>query len=216
VCRREAIGTPDGVTVVLPIRLYGDPILRRRAGRITDFGEPLARLASDMVETMVDADGAGLAATQVGVPLRVFVMSGTSPATRDPEHPLTPEEERAATTVHVNPEIVPEAGRQDAVEGCLSLPGLVFEGVPRHLALTLRYQDVTGARHERRFEGRTAVIVQHEVDHLDGVLFIDRLDPATRSAFMEEHRSDIAEFQRSARAYLKELDARGRAPSRQR
>jgi peptide deformylase len=198
--------------VVHPIRLYGDPCLRRRARPITEFDDALASLADDLIETMQAAEGAGLAAPQIGVPARLFVMSGFAGGYPDPDEPPSPEEERAAAVVVVNPVLVDRHGTHHAAEGCLSLPGLVHEAVPRSSRLRLRYQDLEGAPVEREVSGREAVVVQHETDHLDGVLFIDRLDDGERLAFMEEHRGDIAEFQRSARAHLKELrgDARGR------
>jgi peptide deformylase len=200
--------------VIQPIRLFGDPCLRRTARSVTDFGDGLRALADDLIDTMLAADGAGLAAPQIGVPLRVFVLSGAAAGRPDGEEPPTPEEERAAAAVMVNPVLVDVEGSQSALEGCLSLPGLVHEAVPRAARLTFRYQDLRGERCERAVADREAVVVQHETDHLDGVLFIDRLADAERRAFMEEHRGELAEFQRGARALLKDL--RGDAPARRR
>jgi peptide deformylase len=193
--------------VIHPIRLYGDPCLRRRARPVTQFDDALRALVEDMIDTMQDADGVGLAAPQIGVERRLFVMSGFANGYPDPEAPPSADEERAAVVVAINPVLVERHGTHHALEGCLSLPGLVYDAVPRTSRLVLRYQDATGASAERAVDGREAVVVQHEIDHLDGVLFIDRLDESERLAFMEEHRADLAEFQRSARAHLKELKA---------
>jgi peptide deformylase len=194
----------NGLTMTHPIRLYGDPILRRSTRTVTEFDDALARLAADMIETMLDADGVGLAAPQIGVPKRVFVMSGFAAGLPDPEHPPTRDEERAAAVVVVNPVLEARAGHQEAVEGCLSMPGLVHEAVPRDASLILRYHDLSGQPHEQELTGRAAVVVQHETDHLDGVLFFDRLPAKERDAFLEANRRELAEFQRAARAALKE------------
>ena len=191
--------------MIHPIRLYGDPCLRRRARPVTEFDEALGSLADDMIETMLDANGSGLAAPQIGVERRLFVMSGFANGYPDPDAPPSPDEERAAAVVIVNPELTLRHGTHHAVEGCLSLPDLVHEAVPRSAALHLRYQDLQGAHHQRAVLGREAVVVQHEVDHLDGVLFIDRLNEGERLAFMDEHRSELAQFQREAKAFLKDL-----------
>jgi peptide deformylase len=202
--------------VIHPIRLFGDPCLRRPARLVTTFDVDFERLVDDMVETMLEADGAGLAAPQIGVPLRLFVMTGFPEGRGEGEEAPTRDEEAAATVVVVNPTLGAAQGSHLAVEGCLSLPGLFHEAVPRHASLTLRYQDRQGRQHERLVGGREAVIVQHEADHLEGVLFVDRLPPVERQRFMEEHRSELAEFQREAKAFLREQEAvtEGRRPAR--
>jgi peptide deformylase len=202
--------------VIHPIRLFGDPVLRRPARSVSVFDDDLARLVADMIDTMLDADGAGLAAPQIGVPLRLFVMTGFPLRRPEGAEPPTRDEERAAAVVVVNPTIVDAQGAQLAVEGCLSLPGLFYEEVPRHASLTLRFQDALGAAQELRLDGRQAVIVQHEYDHLEGVLFVDRLPAAERQRFMDEHRSDLADFQREAKAFLRERDEEGRKVRRTR
>lgn len=192
------------------IRLYGDPVLRRAARPVTSFDDELRRLAADMIDTMIESDGLGLAAPQIGVGARVFVVAGSA----EPGHVVSAdeddedegpslEEQRAAAMVFVNPSLEPLGGRQLGIEGCLSLPGLFHEGVERHAALRLRWQDLEGAWHERLAEGRFAVVLQHEADHLDGVLFIDRLPEAERFAFMDEHRAELAQLQRDAKAALR-------------
>jgi peptide deformylase len=193
-----------------PIRLYGDPILRRRAQRVERFDAALEAFAVRMVDTMLEADGAGLAAPQVGVPLRIFVLAGAYADALDPEVETTPEEERAAARVFINPEFTLDTARVIDTEGCLSIPG-VYAQVERAASVTLTYQDLSGQRQTAVARGRFAKAVQHEMDHLDGVLFLDRLPDSVRATVMEEHRSDMAQMQRDARAHLKALRQRGEA-----
>lgn len=202
--------------MIHPIRLYGDPVLRRAARPVTRFDAGLRELVADMIDTMIEADGLGLAAPQVGVGRRVFVVAGSADPERQTlerdEHDEGPslEEQRATTMVFVNPTLEPLSGRQQGIEGCLSLPGLYHESVERHAMLRVRWQDLEGAWHERCAEGRFAVVLQHEADHLDGVLFIDRLPEAERLAFMDEHRSELAQMQRDAKAALRNAADAGR------
>jgi len=193
--------------MILPIRRYGDPVLRRKARTVTSFDDALARLASDMIDTMIEADGLGLAAPQVGVSTRVFVVAGVA----DPEQPPGDDDEapsleaqRASALVFVNPSLIERSGEQHGIEGCLSIPGLYHESVARAASLRVRFQDLNGMWHERRAEGRFAVVLQHEADHLEGVLFLDRLDSEERRSFMDEHRGALAEMQREAKAALRD------------
>jgi peptide deformylase len=150
-----------------PIRLLGDPVLRTPAAEVTTFDKELRTLVKDLQDTMLDAPGVGLAAPQIGVGLRVFVY--------DVDDQLG----------HlVNPVLhFPHDEEQDGEEGCLSLPGLTFDCV-RKQHVVAHGQNVYGD--PVTVEGRDllARCVQHEVDHLDGVLFIDRLDAETRKAAM--------------------------------
>ena len=203
--------------MIRPIRLYGDPVPRRAARPVARFDAALRTLAEDLIDTLIEADGLGLAAPQIGVSARVFVVAGAAaappPATDDAnadasddasEDPQpTVEEQRRSAMLFVNPQLEALEGRQVGIEGCLSLPGLFHERVPRSTRLRLRYQDLTGARHQRLLEGRMAVVVQHEADHLDGVLFIDRLTEAERFAFVDEHRDELAQMQREAKAAVR-------------
>jgi peptide deformylase len=149
---------------VLTIRTLGDPILRTKAERIREFDADVATLASDMHETMDAAPGVGLAAPQVGRLLRLFVFNDR-------------EVEISQRGSFCNPEIVWHSEEtEEAEEGCLSLPGTYFP-VVRWSHVKVRAQDVTGAEAEHEAEGFLARIFQHEIDHLDGVLFIDRLAP---------------------------------------
>ncbi len=194
-----------------PIRLYGDAVLRRRAQPVTRFDAEFRRLGEALAETMLAAEGAGLAAPQVGVPLRVFALAGTYAGVLDPAEQHDPETERAAVRLIVNPQLVARANSRVDVEGCLSIPG-IYADVERAATLTLRYQDLGGAWHETLAEGLHAKAVQHEIDHLDGVLFLDRLERDARATLMEEHRAELAQMQRDARAHLKELRAAGLPP----
>ncbi|MGH2717916.1 MAG: peptide deformylase [Actinomycetota bacterium] len=144
---------------VLPIRTFGDPVLRRRAAEISAVDEAVRKLMHDMSDTVIDAPGVGLAAPQIGVPRRVIVW--------------TYEGDRGALA---NPTIIEQHGQDEADEACLSLPGLTY---PVTRALTVRVMGLNdrGERVEREFTDWTARIMQHEIDHLDGVLFIDRIAP---------------------------------------
>lgn len=184
--------------MIRPIRYYGDPVLRRPARPVTRFDEELARLANDMIETMHDDEGVGLAAPQVGEPLRMFVASKCR---RGEEGEL----EHLGDFVLVNPRIVERHGYQVAPEGCLSIPGIFVDELERDLRVRVHYQDVDGQERDLEAEGHFAQVLQHESDHLDGVLFFDRLPESDRRAFLEEHRPELARLQRQAKARLKEL-----------
>ena len=165
---------------VREILRMGDPALRRRAAPVERLDEPaLEALVADMLDTMAAHDGAGLAAPQIGVALRVVVFG----VDHNPRYPLAPP---VPLTVLVNPEItLLEAAMEDGWEGCLSVPGM--RGlVPRHWRVRYRGHDTAGAAIEREAEGFHARVVQHECDHLDGVLFPDRVRDRDRFGFIEE------------------------------
>jgi peptide deformylase len=161
--------------MVLPIRAYGDPVLRARARPVEPDAPALQQLIDDLLETMRGAQGAGLAAPQVGHSLRLFVAD-----LRTAWRNLPPEERPDLSPqpmVCINPEIVHESEEEmEFVEGCLSIPGLE-ERLWRPAQVTLRYLD----RHftEQQIEGARALasVLQHEFDHLDGVLHIDYITP---------------------------------------
>lgn len=142
---------------------YPGPVLRRGGKKVEDFGPALTQLASAMLETMYASKGVGLAAPQVGSELDLFVLNPSG----DPA-------DRSGERVMVNPEILGKRGKELGEEGCLSFPGLYAE-VERATAITVRYQDLAGQVHEERLDEFVARIVQHELDHLRGVLFVDRL-----------------------------------------
>jgi peptide deformylase len=189
---------------ILPIRLYGDPVLKKKAQPVKDFSG-IPALAENMLETMFEARGVGLAAPQVGLSQRLFVAAEY--LEDDPEE--GPEADLKARVkelyVMVNPVITYRAGQQSILEGCLSLPGLYAEGAQRDLQVRVEYQDEKGEKKALEAEGYLAVVFQHEIDHLEGVLFFQRMSLADRQKFLEEHREDLAEFQRQAKAFLKSL-----------
>ncbi|XOB98449.1 peptide deformylase [Deinococcota bacterium DY0809b] len=191
---------------VLPVRLYGDPVLRRKARPVQDFSD-LEELAENMVETMFEYGGVGLAAPQVGLSRRLFVAAEYE---LEEEEAEADEEERPRSVlrnlyVMVNPRITYREGTQVGTEGCLSIPGVYSDDVPRNLQIRVEYQDVTGAPRTLEAEGYLARVIQHELDHLEGVLFLDRIPAELRRAFLEEHRAELAEMQRKAKAFLREL-----------
>jgi peptide deformylase len=157
---------------VLPIRIIGDPVLRTVAAPVTEFGPGLRRLVEDMMETMEDVDGAGLAAPQVGVSQRVFTyqFDGTRGHVVNPVLQLS------------------EDAQDDAVEGCLSIPGIAFP-VRRRARARVTGADVDGNPIEFEAEGLLARIAQHETDHLDGILFPDRLEGDDRKAALRAIRA---------------------------
>lgn len=158
---------------IAQIRQWGDPVLRLRAHEVTAFDDDLARLAERMTELMHDASGLGLAATQVGILRRLFVFQ-----TEGDEEPLAV----------VNPVIVEAGGEQEPTdEGCLSLQGVLVP-VERPGTVTLEGQDVTGAPLRLELTGLGARVVQHELDHLDGVLIIDRTDRESRRTALKALR----------------------------
>ena len=168
--------------MVLPIYAYGHPILRQRAAEIEADSPELQALIDDMIETMGVARGAGLAAPQVGQSLRLFVADLTSYAEdlAEDHDGVVPEYARAPL-VFVNPEITLDetAPEVDAEEGCLSIPDL-RETVWRPDALRIRFLDRHFAAHEWPVDGPLARVIQHEADHLDGVLYLDYLSPLRR------------------------------------
>ena len=159
---------------IRPILIHPDPRLRVVARPVPAVNDPVRALLDDLAETMYAARGIGLAATQVGVARRLVVMD----CCRDDEGE---EEEKERDTVFlVNPEIVERSeSTAERDEGCLSIPE-VYEPVTRPVAVTARYLDRDGRAVEREFQDLQAVCLQHEVDHLDGKLFIDYLGPVKR------------------------------------
>jgi len=147
------------------IRLFGDPILRQRSVPVVDFDKELRDLVQDLSDTMIDANGGGIAAPQIGVGLRVFtyVVEGEIGHVVNPVVEVVGEEE------------------QFGQEGCLSIPGLPFD-CRRHLQVLTTGFDMYGEPLQIEGHGRLSVIIEHETDHLDGILFLDRLDPQNQEA----------------------------------
>ena len=208
--------------MIHPIRYYGDPVLRQAAKPVTSFDPELGELVKDMFETMYDANGIGLAAPQIGIPMRLFVALelGPPPENEDESEDLddlTPEQKRSRWGVvgehaMVNPDICHREGLQTGQDGCLSVPGLYIDELERDARITVRYQDLEGGERQLEAEGRFAHVLQHELDHLDGILFFDRLPAEERRAFMSQHRAELAEIQREAKALLKSLRQSKRTP----
>jgi peptide deformylase len=174
---------------ILPIRLFGDPVLRERAAPVATFDAELARFGHDLLETMRAAAGVGLAAPQVGVLRRMFAYDlGVDPETG--EHPHG---------VLVNPRVTAAEGEQTGEEGCLSLPGLVYACTRAEL-VRVAAQDVTGHPLELTGEGLLARVFQHEIDHLDGVIFIDRLPRRDRKLALKAWRERELELEHPAGA----------------
>lgn len=156
---------------VLKIETLDNPILRKKAREVTKIDGELQTLIDDMIETMRAANGVGLAGPQVNQPLRLTVVE-TMPERDDEGNEIEGSRE---LFVLINPKIVSESRKKvDGVEGCLSIPGWVGE-VARHETIRVRALDRQGKKIRLRLNGWTARIVQHELDHLDGVLYIDRL-----------------------------------------
>jgi len=152
---------------VRPVRIYGDPALRQKTRDVRDFDDTLRALVADLYETMAAYSGVGLAANQVGVAQRVFVVDVPL---EDGTH------DRFAV---VNPVLDQRKGKEKGEEGCLSMPG-ILEHVERATTVRVRGFDEHGQPLEKRVAGYLARAIQHETDHLDGVLFTDRLSPLKR------------------------------------
>jgi peptide deformylase len=164
------------------IKEYPEPVLRLKAQPVERFDENLKTLIADMAETMYDAPGIGLAAPQIGQSLQVIVVDTTSPG--EPRRYLA----------MINPEIIVHEGYQVDEEGCLSVPELTAQ-VQRYLKVTVAYQDEDGTTHQLATENRFAVVLQHEIDHLNGVLFIDHLSPLKRNLYKKKRKKMLAEEQ---------------------
>lgn len=156
--------------MILPIYLYGQPVLRKVAEDITPDYPNLKELIQNMFETMHRADGVGLAAPQIGLPIRVVVISLD---VLSEEHP----EFKDFHKTYINPHILEvEGGEVTMEEGCLSLPG-IHEGVKRGNNIHVKYMDENFTEHDEVVEGYLARVMQHEFDHLDGKMFIDHISP---------------------------------------
>ncbi len=154
---------------------YPEPLLKKISEPVSEFDDALKELAKDMAETMYDAPGVGLAAPQVGELKRLIVIDCSG---RDEEPDLI---------VAVNPEIVEAEGESCEEEGCLSVPEY-YASVKRFNRVKMSYQDVEGKPHQRQAEGLLAVAMQHEIDHLQGILFVDHLSPLKRSIFRKKYQ----------------------------
>ncbi|MEL7145887.1 MAG: peptide deformylase [Bacteroidota bacterium] len=155
--------------MIYPIVVFGDPVLRKKAVDIEKGSVDVKELSKNLFETMEAANGIGIAAPQVGMPIRMFVVDG---------RPLEDEEGMEAfRKVFINAEIIEETGDEwKFEEGCLSIPG-VREDVSRPAHVTIHYYDENWEEHEETFDGMKARIIQHEYDHIEGILFTDHVSP---------------------------------------
>jgi peptide deformylase len=168
---------------LLDIILEGDPRLRQKATRIRTVDDGLRKLAADMFETMREAPGIGLAAPQVGVTLRLIVVHVPA-GYRDEDDP-----EFSVTLV--NPEIIRSNGREIDSEGCLSIPGWIGD-VPRFDAITVKAMTLDNKAVRLKARGFPARVLQHEIDHLDGILFTDRVEDRSSLRMLTEEEDDEA------------------------
>lgn len=171
--------------MVLPIVVYGDPVLRKHCEEISPDYPGLEQLIHDMFDTMYKANGVGLAAPQIGKAIRLFVVD-TGPFAEsedDEEDEFTPEQKRelkAFKRIFINARILEEEGEEWKFnEGCLSIPK-IREDVARHPQIEIEYFDENFKSHRERFDGVIARVIQHEYDHIQGVLFTDRISAFKR------------------------------------
>ena len=180
---------------VLPIRLAGDPVLRQKAKRVRTIDASIQQLIDDMIETMRDAPGVGLAANQVGVALRVIVIEVPEEDPDDPEGPL-----QRHQVVLINPQIVKRSGERTLDEGCLSVPGYKAE-ITRSVSVTVKGLDRDGK--SVRFKAEDDLLaeaLEHEIDHINGVLYIDYLESMDQLVKLEDDASDEDDAQAEAAA----------------
>ena len=166
---------------VRQIVVMGDPILRTATAEVDAFDRDLKMLVRDLFETMYHAEGIGLAAPQIGISRRVIVID------------LRSEEQPEARLALINPSVVWASAESDKEpEGCLSIPGLE-EVIKRSLAIRVEAVDIDGGRMELEAEGLFARVLQHELDHLDGILFVDRVSALKRRILMKKWKKIQAE-----------------------
>lgn len=169
--------------MILPIYLYGQPVLRKEAEEVPTDYPKLKELVENMYVTMAKANGVGLAAPQVGLALRMFVVDGNGLMDEYPEC-------KGVRLCMINPEIVEQAETFNSKdEGCLSIPG-VYESVKRPDWIVINYLDADFVEHEERFEGFAARMILHEYDHLDGKMFVDHVAPL-RKQFIKSKLQNI-------------------------
>ena len=169
--------------MILPVVAYGDPVLRKKTEEIEANYPDLQKLIENMFETMYNAPGVGLAAPQIGLPIRMFIVD-TAYIHEEDEDELSPEEreelKEGIKRVFINPIIVEETGKKwEYEEGCLSIPG-IREEVTRQDTVTIEYYDEDFVLREETYDGLNGRVIQHEYDHIEGILFTDHLKPLKR------------------------------------
>jgi peptide deformylase len=170
---------------VLDLVYVGDERLRKKAIKVSRIDDSLRKLADDMWETLREARGVGLAAPQVGASRRLILVH--VPEDYDEDDPAE------YNFTLVNPEIIKSFGRKVGTEGCLSMPGWIGE-VPRFEAVTVKAQDLNGRPVRIKAENHLATVLQHEIDHLDGIMYTDRIeDPSTLIRVPDDEYDEVAE-----------------------
>jgi peptide deformylase len=154
----------------LKLRIYGDPVLREKSTLVEKFDEDLKETIKKMAELMYKVKGLGLAANQVGIPKRFFIMD------------IKQKEGTPELEVYINPEILNAEGYTEYEEGCLSIPGY-YAKVERYAKLYIRAYDLEGKPFEKELTGLQAIAFQHEYDHIEGILFVDRISPLKKELF---------------------------------
>jgi peptide deformylase len=179
---------------VLEIVTLPDPRLRIKSTKVETFDSELKKLVKDMSETMIFANGIGLAAVQVGVHKRLLVLdlgdldeSETFvEGDEESEKRLAEKRKKSHLEVYINPEIISSQGETEYEEGCLSVPG-VYSKVCRKNVIKVKYQDIDGKSHTIEATGLRSIVLQHEIDHLEGVVFTDRLGPIQRMMVLKKY-----------------------------
>jgi peptide deformylase len=166
---------------ILKIYEYPDPVLRKKTVKVTAVDEELTKLVEDMADTMYDAPGIGLAAPQIGRSVKLIVVDTTVQIDGEKEYMSI-----------VNPEIIAHEGIQLDEEGCLSVPELTAN-VKRYKRITVSYQNLEGHTQEFSSEGRFSVVLQHEIDHLNGILFLDHLSSLKRGLYKKKVKKWLAD-----------------------
>ena len=166
----------------LPIFTYPAPVLAQKAQPVAEITPEIAMLIEDMIETMYESYGVGLAAPQVGKSIRLITLDETGP------------KERKSPMVLINPEYLEQSGVKESEESCLSLPTFSCK-VKRFETITVKGLDQKGEVIEIKAEGLLAIILQHEIDHLDGILFIDHISPLKREIFKKRYRRQMEDPQ---------------------
>lgn len=181
--------------MIYPITVYGDPVLRKVTTDIDQNFEGLEQLAEDMFETMHNAEGVGLAAPQIGIPSRIFVVDLSALGDEEPQL-------KDFRKAFINPLIIEKDGEKVLMEeGCLSIPGL-REDVLRYDTIRIKYLDVKWQEHDEVFTGFPARVIQHEYDHLEGVMFVDYCSPL-KKRILKGKLSDITKGQVSTSYRIK-------------
>jgi peptide deformylase len=195
--------------MILPIVGYGDPVLRKKGEDITAEYPNLKQLIDDMFDTMYRAHGVGLAAPQIGLAIRLFVIDTTPFSENDDLSKQEQEELDGFKKVFINAKILKEEGGLWAFnEGCLSIPG-IHEDVVRHDKITIEYYDENFKKHTEEFDGLRARVIQHEYDHIEGILFTDKIS-SLKKRLNEKKLKNIMEGKTSVDYRMKFANKKGK------